>query len=61
MNYVDRKYQEFYEKYGYIPKMFNPYNCNEITDIAPTLTANCGGTSSSSSSILICEEGYDLY
>ena len=29
MNYVDRKYQEFYEKY-YIPKMFNPYNCNEI-------------------------------
>ena len=20
MNYVDRKYQEFYEKYGYIPK-----------------------------------------
>ena len=43
MNYVDRKYQEFYKKYGYIPKMFNPYNCNEITDIAPRLTANCGG------------------
>lgn len=60
MNYVDRKYREFYEKHGYIPKMFNPYNCNEIKDISPTLTANCGGTSSSSS-ILICEEGYDLY
>ena len=29
MNYVDRKYQEFYEKHGYIPKMFHPYNCNE--------------------------------
>ena len=27
--------------------MFNPYNCSEIFDVSPTLTANCGcGTSS---------------
>ena len=41
-NYVNKKYTEFYKKHGYIPKMFNPYNCSEITDIAPTITTQCG-------------------
>lgn len=40
--YVNRKYDEFYKEHGYIPKMFVPYNCREITDIAPTLTTKCG-------------------
>ena len=40
-NYVNKKYTEFYKKHGYIPKMFNPYNCSEITDIAPTITTQC--------------------
>ena len=43
------------KKNGYIPKMFNPYNCAEISDYAPTVTTQCGSTTSSSS-ILIIEE-----
>ena len=54
-NYVNKKYTEFYKKHGYIPKMFNPYNCSEITDIAPTITTQCGSMTSSSS-ICIIEE-----
>lgn len=38
-DFVISAYKKFYEKYGYIPEMFNPYNCSEITDIAPTLTS----------------------
>ena len=41
--FVTRSYRKFYEKNGYIPEMFNPYNCAEITDIAPTQTTVCGG------------------
>ena len=36
-------------------EMFNPYNNKEITDIAPTHTANCGSTTSSST-VLISED-----
>ena len=48
-SYVEKKYQEFYNKNGYIPEFFNPYNSSEIKDVAPTQTSNCGGTGSSSS------------
>lgn len=37
-------------------KMYNPYNDREITDIAPTQTATCGCTTSSST-VLISEDG----
>ncbi len=53
--YIRKKYEEFYDKKGYIPKMFNPYNCSEIIDIAPTLATNCGGLTVSST-VLIIEE-----
>ena len=36
-------------------EMFNPYNNKEITDIAPTQTASCGSTTSSST-VLISED-----
>ena len=55
-NFIFEKYKEFYEKNGYIPKMFNPYNTTEITDIAPTITTQCGSTTSSSV-VLIMESG----
>ena len=55
-NFVFEKYKEFYEKNGYIPKMFNPYNKAEITDIAPTVTTQYGSTTSSSV-VLIIERG----
>ncbi len=37
-------------------KMFNPYNNKEISEIAPTQTTSCGSTTSSAS-ILISEDG----
>lgn len=40
-------------------KMFNPYNNKKITDIAPTQTTTCGNTSSSST-ILVSENGTDF-
>lgn len=46
--YIERKYQELFDKNGYIPDMFNPYNVAEIKDITPTQTSNCGGNTSSS-------------
>lgn len=53
--YVEKKYKEFIGKNGYIPEAFNPYNCQEVTDIAPTVTTQCGSTTSSST-ILFKEE-----
>lgn len=53
--FVNRKYEEFYNKNGYIPNMFNPYNCNEIDDYSPTMTTQCGSTTSSST-VLIKED-----
>ena len=53
--YVNKKFEQFYNKYGYIPKMFNPYNCSEIKEICPTLTAQ-GGSITTSGTVLIIEE-----
>ena len=36
--------------------MFNPYNCSEVTDISPTVTANCG-CKTSSAAVLITNLG----
>ena len=46
--YIASKYQDFIEKNGYIPELFNPWNKKEVTDITPTQTANCGSNSASS-------------
>lgn len=45
MSYIADKYLEFYRRYGYLPKYFEPYNTREITDLAPTLStrSNSGG------------------
>ena len=56
--YLRKKYEEFYKKKGYIPKMFNPYNCSEIKDIAPALATNCVCLTVSST-VLIIEEVSD--
>lgn len=42
-SFIVKKYREFYEKNGYVPKLFNPYNCVEVKDIAPCLSTVCGG------------------
>jgi DNA (cytosine-5)-methyltransferase 1 len=46
------KCQEYYDKHGYLPDMFNPYNQTEITDAAPTLTTGCNRVSNSSQILL---------
>ena len=58
-DYINNKYKLFFEKNGYIPEMFNPYNCAEITDIAPTQSCSCG-SASSSASVLILEIVEDI-
>ena len=52
--YVNKKYKEFYDKKGYLPNMFNPYNCYEIVDYAPTITSQ-GDSITKSGTILIIE------
>lgn len=54
-SYIVRKYKEFINRGGHIPKMFNAYDCREIKDIAPTLTTCCG-SATSTCGILILEE-----
>ena len=49
-----------YEEYGSVPEMFNPYNKAEITELAPTQTAQAGSTTSSSA-VLIRENTVDGY
>lgn len=41
-NFIFKKYVQFIERNGYFPMMFQPYNCSEIFDVSPTITANCG-------------------
>ncbi len=53
--YVARRYKEFIEEKGYIPKSFVAYNKSEIKDIAPTLTCHCA-CMSGSSAVLMMEE-----
>ena len=52
-NFILKKYKEFYEKHGYIPFMFNPYNYSEIKEIAPCITTNCGDTGGSAAVLII--------
>ena len=55
-NFILKKYVQFIERNGYFPMMFQPYNCSEIFDVSPTITANCGcGTSSAA--VLIASLG----
>lgn len=56
-SYVNKKYEEFYKKHGYIPEMFNPYNCREITDVSPTITTNCGSIGASATVLIVVKEG----
>ena len=57
--YVNQKYKEFQEENGYIPEYFNPYNKTELTDVAPTLTAQ-GESITKSSTVLKCDTQYRI-
>lgn len=46
--YLNKRYALFYEKNGYIPDIFNPYNVKDLSidGVVPSLTTRCGNTSS---------------
>lgn len=54
-SWLEKKYTEFYEKHGYIPEYFVPYNGTECTDYAPTLTANSNTSPTHAGTVLIAE------
>ncbi len=53
--WLEKKYAEFYEKHGYIPEYFVPYNGTECTDYAPTLTVNSNTSPTHAGTVLIAE------
>ena len=50
--FVNKKYKDFYEKKGYVPDIFNPYNNIEIENVAPTITTQSGSTTTSSTVLI---------
>lgn len=42
--WLGRKLIQFVEKNGYIPRVFQPYNCADVSELAPTVMASCGGS-----------------
>lgn len=51
--FVEGKLADAVAKIGYIPKMWNPYNNTEITDKAPTQTAQCASQTKSSTVMIV--------
>ena len=45
--FIEKHYDNFKNKNGYIPEFFNPYNESEIKEVAPTQSTQCGSTTSS--------------
>ena len=54
-SWLEKKYTDFYEKHGYIPEYFVPYNGTEVKDFAPTLTANSNTSPTHAGTVLIVE------
>ena len=46
--FIAKKYSDYQKEHnGELPNMFNPYNMQEIIDLAPAQTTQCGSTTSS--------------
>ena len=58
-SWLQRKYREFYERNSHYPKIFEPYNCRELADYAPTLTANSMTSPTYAGTVLIIETKQD--
>ena len=58
--FVEKKLELIKGKFGYIPNKFNPYNCSEITDKSPCLTAQ-GESQTKSSSVIMYDENLQCY
>ena len=57
--YVNRKYSKFYQKHGYLPKIFNPYDGKEVKDFAICLTAESNTSPTHSGTLLILQEVHE--
>lgn len=53
--YISDKLLEFVEKKGYVPKFFNPYNCSDCGELAPTVTTACGGLTTSATVLVLTD------
>ena len=53
VSFVTDRFDAAVQKFGYVPEMWNPYNNAEITDKAPTQTAQCASQTKSSSVLII--------
>ena len=51
--WVNGKYEVFYEKNGYLPKYFDIYNGLQIGDIAPAITTRSNGAMGSGTLLII--------
>lgn len=58
---IQRALPKLQKKYGYIPKMFNAYNINEIIDKSPTLSLGSMVTSSCATTIFVKSEKNGCY
>lgn len=56
IGWLGRKYLEFVERHGYIPKVFQPYNGADVSELAPTVTVSCGGSTTIGALYIIEEE-----
>ena len=52
--FVEERLDKAVEKHGHLPTMWNPYNNAEITDKAPTQTAQCASQTKSATVIMVC-------
>lgn len=50
---IQKSLSKIQKKYGYIPKMFNAYNCSEIIEKSPTLSLGSMVTSSCATTIFV--------
>jgi len=55
--YIANRLIEFVEKKGYIPKFFNPYNCSDCGELAPTATTACVGLTTSATVLVFTDKG----
>lgn len=58
-SYMERKLTQFIEENGYIPEIFTAWNCQDVGDIAPTLTTSCGNPTCTNSLVVITIEECD--
>ena len=56
--WVNDKYRDFYNKYGYLPEFFDVYNGTELKNIAPTISTRSNGAMGSGTVLVICENNW---